>query len=71
MDSAHVLMQSDLYPKLAPAVARTWTYGQKRILYLDLGQGSLGLPLDRGPTAHNESFKNLLNRGIPWAAGRL
>jgi uncharacterized protein len=69
--AAHVLMKSD-FPKLSPAVAWTWTYTEKRVLYLQMGHGSLELPLDHGPTAYeNASFKRFLARGILWSAGRL
>jgi uncharacterized protein len=69
--TAHVLMTSD-FPKLSNAVAWTWNYANKRVLYLQLGHGSLELPLDHGPTAYqNASFKRFLTRGILWSAGRL
>lgn len=71
MDSVHVLMQSDHHPKFA-LTAWTWTYGQKEVLYLDLGHGSLGMPLGHGPVPYQiKSFKSLLNRGILRAARRL
>lgn len=69
--AAHVLMKSD-FPKLSTAVAWTWTYTNKRVLYLQMGHGSLELPLDHGPTAYqNASFKRFLARGILWSAGQL
>lgn len=69
--AAHVLMKSD-FPKLSHAVAWTWNYGGKRVFYLEPGHGSFELPPDHGPTAYqNESFRELLNRGILWTAGRL
>jgi uncharacterized protein len=69
--AAHVLMTSD-FPRLSPAVAWTWSYANKRVLYLQLGHGSLELPLDHGPTAYqNASFKRFLTRAILWSAGRL
>ncbi|MHB8218624.1 MAG: ThuA domain-containing protein [Candidatus Sulfotelmatobacter sp.] len=69
--AAHVLMRSD-FPNLSHVVAWTWSYARKRVLYLQPGHGSFGLPPDHGPTAYqNESFRRVLNRGILWAAGRL
>jgi len=69
--AVHVLVRSD-YPKRSPVVAWTWKYEQKRVLYIQMGHGSLGLPLDHGPTAYqNPSFTRLLARGVLWTAGRL
>jgi uncharacterized protein len=69
--AVHALIRSD-YPKRSPIVAWTWNYEQKRVVYVQMGHGSLGLPLDHGPTAYQTpSFERLLTRGILWAAGRL
>jgi uncharacterized protein len=69
--SVHALIRSD-YPKHTPIVAWTWSHAQKRVLYIQMGHGSLGLPPDHGPTAYeNASFLKLLARGIYWTAGRL
>lgn len=67
----HVLVISDA-PKRNTGVVWTWTYEQKRVLYIQPGHGSLGLPLDHGPTAYqNDAFRRLVERGILWSAGRL
>ena len=67
----HALLKSD-YVGGMPLLAWTWAYEGKRVFYLQMGHGSLGLPQDHGPTAYqNASFLHLLSRGILWAAGRL
>ena len=67
---AHILVTSDA-PQANSAAAWTWSYNQQRVLYLQPGHGSLGLPPNHGPSSYqNESFKMLLYRGIMWAAGR-
>ena len=68
---AHVLITSD-FPTDNRAVAWTWEYQGKRVLMLQPGHGSLGLPADHGPTAYqNPDFLRLLQRAIFWTAGRL
>jgi len=68
---SHVLMTSDV-PKLTPATAWISGYTEKRVVYIQPGHGSLGLPLDHGSSSYqNEKFKELLDRAISWAAGRL
>jgi uncharacterized protein len=68
---AHVLLTTS-YPTRSSAVAWTWQYSDKRVLYVQMGHGSLGMPEDHGPTAYeNTSFKELLERGILWTASRL
>ena len=67
----HVLLKSD-YAGGMPVLAWTWVYEGKRVFYLQMGHGSLGLAMDHGPTAYqNPAFKKLLTRGVLWTAGRL
>jgi hypothetical protein len=67
----HILMTSD-FPKMTPAVAWTWAYQAKRVLFLQPGHGISGLPPDHGPSSYqSDQFKKLLFRGIMWAGGEL
>lgn len=56
----HVLLKTD-HPKNNPDVAWTTRYGNSRIFYLMLGHD--------GKAYANPSFRELLDRGIRWAAG--
>jgi type 1 glutamine amidotransferase len=68
---AHVLLRTS-YPTQNSGVVWTWNYTDKRVLYVQMGHGSLGLPENHGPTAYqNKSFNELLHRGILWTADRL
>jgi type 1 glutamine amidotransferase len=69
--AAHVLVKSEYALGTTP-VAWTWSYKNRRVFYMEMGHGSLGLPMDHGPTAYqNPWFQQLLTRGVLWAAGRL
>lgn len=57
----HVLLKTD-HPKNNPDVAWTTSYGNSRVFYLMLGHD--------GKAYANPSFRELLHRGIRWAAGR-
>ncbi|NUQ66341.1 MAG: ThuA domain-containing protein [Pirellulales bacterium] len=57
----HVLLKTD-HPKNNPEVAWTTKYGNSPVFYLMLGHDSKAYA--------NPSFREILHRGIRWAAGR-
>jgi uncharacterized protein len=58
---AKVLLKTD-HPKNSPSLAWVTTYGKSRVFYLQLGHDAQAYA--------NPAFRELVARGIRWAAGR-